>query len=581
MKARKLMALLLAAILIFSVCACGSSGTSAASSAPAESAAVSESEASPAEVSEPEAAAEPETAEESVPEEVSAEEASEEPEAEPEEPAVVIEYPLFDDTQTYTIWMGTAPDLNDIVKEMDQYVIFRELEKVTNVAWDATMVSFMAESEQFQLMLAGGDYTDVCCKATENYSGTVDQAIDEEFLIDISPYIADNMPNLTGWFKKFPELESQLRSNEGALGAFPKIYKEYSDISAGGMIRADWLADLGLDEPKSFDDLYNVLVAFRDEKGASAPLVIADSTGVQNELISGYNISAGFYQVDGELRFGAVQPEFKEYLTMIHDWYMEGLVDDLFLSNPYGSLMDWSPVLNSTCGVWYGTAAQAIPNLLSSAVDPGMKITGITTVTKDGSVAHVGESGSVFDSNLWSITTVCEDPDVICRYIDYVYSEDGILLANYGVEGETFEYDASGTPRLTDLVLNNPEYSYGACMNMYVCDRMTPVPFVIDEDRVRADYVEDQINAINVWNFANDGLYNMPKAGVNLTVEESQEYNTLYSDIETYMDENVVKFVVGDKSLDEFDSYVDTLMQMGVDRCTEIEQAAYDRYLEG
>lgn len=230
---------------------------------------------------------------------------------------------------------------------------------------------------------------------------------------------------------------------------------------------------------------------------------------------------------------------------MMNKWYTEGLIDDLFLSNQYESLVDMSPILNGTCGVWYGTAAQAITYIIGSATDPNMRITGVTNITTDGSMAHVGESGSMFDSHLWSVTTVCKDPEVICRYIDYVYSEDGILLANYGVEGETFNYNTDGTPVLTDLVLNNPDYSYGAAMNIFVCDRMTPVPFVIDEARVRANYVEDQINAINVWNNSNDGLYNMPKVGVNLTVDESSAYNRRYSDIETYMDENIVKFIVG------------------------------------
>ncbi len=463
---------------------------------------------------------------------------------------------------------------------MDEFVIFRELEKITNVAWESTMVSFMAESEQFQLMLAGGDYTDVVVKAVDNYNGTVDQAIEEEFLVDLMPYVADNMPNLTDWFETYPELPRQLSSDNGALGAFPKLYAEPSDISSGGMIRADWLEDLGLEEPKTYDDMYNILNTFKSEKGIEEPLIIAMPTGVQSELLSGYNISGGYYQVDGEVRFGGIQPEFKEYLTMMNKWYTEGLVDDMFLSNQYESLVDTSPVLNGTCGIWYGTAAQAIANMVSSSADPNIRITGVTNVTVDGSMAHVGESGNLFDSHMWSITTECEDPEVICQYIDYIYSEEGKLLANYGVEGETFTY-VDGVPKLTDLVLNNPDYSYGAAMNIFVCDRMSPAPFVIDEDRVRADYIQDQLDAIEVWNNSNDGLYNLPRVGMNLTVDESEEYNALYSDIDTYMDENIVKFIVGDKDLAEFDAYVDTLIEMGINECTAIQQASYDRYLGG
>ena len=570
--------LLSVALLLGLMAGCGAAAASSVSETAAsstESAASAETAEAPETAAEPAAAEEPESgaatasAEESV---------ADEPAEEPVPTIEPVEYPLFAEAHTYTIWLGTAPDLNDVVKNMEEFVIFRELEKVTNVTWDSTMVSFMAESEQFQLMVAGGDYTDVVCKAVENYTGTVDQAIEEDFLIDLTPYIEENMPNLMGWFDKYPDLRKALLSDAGAIGGFPKFYREPSDISSGGMIRADWLDDLGLNNPRTFDEMYDVLCAFRDKKGVEHPLEIAASSGVQAELISGYNIAGGYYQVDGEVRYGALQPEFREYLTMMNKWYSEGLIRDAFLSNPYMSLMDYSPLLNNETGIWYGTAAQAMTNMISSATDPNFRLTGVTTVTVDGDLAHVGESGSLLDNQMWSVTTVCEDPDVIAKYVDYVYSEEGILLANYGVEGETFTY-MDGVPKLTDLVLNNPDYSYGAAMNIFVCDRMTPAPFIIDENRVRADYVQDQIDAIEIWNNSNDGLYNLPRAGMNLTVEESQNYNALYTDIETYEDENVVKFVVGDKSLDEFDDFVTTLKTMGIDECTTIEQAAYDRYL--
>ena len=571
----KVLALLLSLVLLLALTACGSTSPSAAEASAAQ---VSAQEAASAEDTVPaDTAASPAQNEAPTEDGISVLEASaEETAAEPELPTV--EYPLFPETHTYTIWMGTAPDLSDIVDSMDDYVIFRELEKVTNVTWDATMVSFMAESEQFQLMVAGGDFTDVVNRAEADYTGTIDQAIEEDFLIDLTPYIEENMPNLMTWFQTYPELRKAMTSNDGAIGGFPKFYKEPSDIASGPMIRADWLDELGLENPKTYDEMYDVLCAFRDRKGLEHPLEIASSSGVEGNLIAGYNIAAGFYQVDGEIRYGAIQPEFKEYLTMMNKWYSEGLVRDAFLSNPYMSLIDYSHIVNNETGIWYGTAAQSITNMLNAATDPNMRITGVTVVTPDGSKAHVGEEGSLLDSLMWSVTTACEEPDVIAKYVDYVYSDEGIVLANYGVEGETFTY-VDGVPKLTDLVLNNPDYSYGAAMNLFVCDRMTPSPFIIDEDRVRRDYVQDQLDAIAIWNDSTDGAYGLPRIGINLSTEESQEYNGLYADIETYMDEHIVKFVVGDLSLDEFDSFVDTLKQMGIEDCIAIEQAAYDRYL--
>ncbi len=574
----KLLSLLLILSLLLALTACG--GKAPASSIPGDGTEVSMAEPAEETAEAPaEEAAVPDAVEASDAEETSLEDETAEAPEDSEEPEIVIEYPLFDTPQTYTIWFSNSPDLSDIINSMDEYLVFRELEKVTNVIWDPTMVSFFSSGEQFSLMVAAQDYTDVVCRAVDSYSGSVDQAIEEEFLIDLVPYIDDNMPNLTRWLQQYPELKNALLTTEGAIGGFPKIYKEYSDVTSGGCLRLDWLQDLGLEEPKTYDDLHNVLVKFKEEKGASEPLIISSPIGVQNELINGYNIG-GSFQIDGTVHFGMLEPEYREYLEMMNQWWNEGLINDLFLTQQSENLMDVSDVLNGQSGVWYGTAAQTMTNILSMSSDPAMRITGITNVTRDGSVAHLGETGQIYDSNMWSITTECTDPDVICKYIDYIYSDDGVLLANYGVEGETFVYDENGNPVLTELVTNNPDYTYSLALNIYTCDRQTPIPFVIDETKTRDNYSEDQRNSIEVWNNATDGLYNLPRFGMNMTTEETTEYNAIYTDIDTYAEENIVKFIVGDKSLNEYDEFISTLRQMGIERCVEMTQTAYDRYLE-
>ena len=341
-----------------------------------------------------------------------------------------------------------------------------------------------------------------------------------------------------------------------------------------------WLEELGLESPKTYDDLHNVLTQFKEQKNASAPLVIPVNTGVQGNLLYGYNID-NYYQVDGQVRFGPMQPEFKEYLTMMNQWYNEGLLSDSFLTSQAEVLMDFSTILSGDTGVWCGSGTQSITQLLSMAAEsqPDMRITGMTNVTKDGDTAHVGTESQILDSIMWSITTECSDPAAIARYVDYLYSDAGILLANYGVEGETFHY-VDGKPVLTELVTNNPDYSYNLALNIFTCDRQTPVPFIIDEQKARNDYSEDQSNAVAVWNGATDGLYNIPRQGVNMTTKEQEKYNSIYSDIDTYMDETISKFVVGDLSLDQFDSFVQKLKDMGIEDCIAIEQTAYNRYLE-
>lgn len=566
---KRLFFLLLVLCMILTLAACGDSTSAESKESVSDSESTVVSEVAP----------EPKAVDETSAAEVS------EVEGAPVTERPLVEYPLFDEPTTFSLWTSNSPDLSEIISELNEYLVFEELEKVTNVRWDCTPVSFFSATEQFQLMVASQDYTDVVCRALDEmtgYTGGADKAIEEEFLIDVSELIEKNMPNLQGWFDQYPELRKQLTTVEGNIGGFPKIYKEPSDVNEGGCIRLDWLEELGLKEPKTYDELHNVLTQFKEKKNAAKPLVLSAQTGVQSDLLNGMNIGTAYYQVDGEVRFGPMQPEFKDYLTMLNTWYNEGLVSDSFLSSQAEVLMDFNSILSGDTGVWYGTGTQSITQLLTMAEEsqPDMRITGITYVTEDGEKAHVGTESTMLDSIMWSITTECSDPDAIAQYIDYIYGEDGILLANYGVEGETFEY-VDGEPKLTELVTNNPDYTYNLALNIYTCDRQTPVPFVIDEQKARNDYSEDQMNAVEVWSNATDGLYNIPRQGVNMTADELEDYNTIFSDIDTYMDESISKFVVGDTSLDEFDAFVEKLKTMGIEDCIELEQAAYDRYVNG
>ena len=75
------------------------------------------------------------------------------------------------------------------------------------------------------------------------------------------------------------------------------------------------------------------------------------------------------------------------------------------------------------------------------------------------------------------------------------------------------------------------------------------------------------------------GEYKQVVVKVKFVEEELQEYNMLITDINTYAGEYKVKFILGNESLDNFDKYMETLKSLGIERCIELQQAAYDRYI--
>ena len=75
-----------------------------------------------------------------------------------------------------------------------------------------------------------------------------------------------------------------------------------------------------------------------------------------------------------------------------------------------------------------------------------------------------------------------------------------------------------------------------------------------------------------------DGAYEWPSS-VKLNDEEREETNQLFTDLNTYYEENYVAFVDGSKPLSEWDSYLNDIKSFGYDRIQELYQQAYDRYM--
>lgn len=162
------------------------------------------------------------------------------------------------------------------------------------------------------------------------------------------------------------------------------------------------------------------------------------------------------------------------------------------------------------------------------------------------------------------------------RWYDYFYTEEGALLCSYGIEGESFEYDDTGKPQFTEVVYNNPDgLSLNDAIALYAC-----VPAQASWYNWERELVPT--TSENVWNtkelFEGNWVdeYTMPQ--ITLTADESMEYAQIMTDVLTYLSENIVKFITGQKSMDEYDSMLAELKSMGVDRATEIQQAALNRF---
>lgn len=61
------------------------------------------------------------------------------------------------------------------------------------------------------------------------------------------------------------------------------------------------------------------------------------------------------------------------------------------------------------------------------------------------------------------------------------------------------------------------------------------------------------------------------------TAEQSEILADRMADIDTYREEMVINFIIGSRSLDEFDNYVSNIRKMGIDEVLQVKQEQYGR----
>ena len=165
--------------------------------------------------------------------------------------------------------------------------------------------------------------------------------------------------------------------------------------------------------------------------------------------------------------------------------------------------------------------------------------------------------------------------ELFCQFMNYLYTQEGAELCNWGIEGETFEYQEDGSKWYTDEIMNNP-------------DGMTQTQAIIFNFMYQgpcyADYTKYNISTLTTWkDFADvwaaaDNQNKMPT--MSLTADEESTYSAAATDVQTYMDEIVIKFMIGDADIDaEWDTYLSTMESLGVNDMIDIYAAAYERYL--
>ncbi|MBQ9268535.1 MAG: extracellular solute-binding protein [Oscillospiraceae bacterium] len=567
----RILALMLAAGMLLALTACGGAAQSASAEAPDQAEA-----SAPEEAAAPEAVPEPETAAESG----SAEEISAAEEAPVEIEYGEVTYPVFEDTQDMSIFgSASAQFLGSVDMSLySQTAAVQALEEATGVRLDySSMTNDDVYQEKLTLMIASGDYPDFFCKAPDYYASGAAGLLEEDVCIDIAPYLDEHAPDLKRLLDEDTEYAENVYTDNGELVGVKMRAAPTTD--GGGIIRQDWLEEQGLDMPETFDQLHDVLLTFKDAYGCANAIGVLSSLG--SPLTFGFNIKLDTNNFSFVVHDGKVCPTIeelasREYIELLAQYYSEGLFNSDFLANYSPMMFDQMACTNET-GFWQSGRMSFNGMFESYIQDDNAVIAPVKDISKTGKeTSNIGGTGTPVGKNSISITTQNEYPEQSVEFINYMFTEEGIELANYGVEGQTFEY-VDGEPVYTDMILNNPDgFNSNVARSLYTLNAF--LPYFQPQAALEMTFTSPRMaEAEEIWM----STRSPEEYTWTLSSAEAEEYNALISAINTSIQENLTAMVMGQKPTEDWDSYIDSLYDMDLQRCIDLQQQAFDRKYGG
>ena len=487
-----------------------------------------------------------------------------------------VTYPLAEGG-TLTYWLQLNPNVSANFTNLGETELGKAWQEQTGVTVEFQHPASGQEKEQFNLIVAEWQWV-------KQYPGGPEKAIKDGVIIPLNDIFDQYCPNIKKYLAENPEVDKMIKTDDGNYFAFPFIRGEDKlCYTVGGFIRQDWLDELGLEVPTTVDEWHEVLTAFKEKKGAEAPLCF-DWTNFKDSNPIAFAFKVGtangtqfILDDEGKVAFAPAQEGYKEYLMTLNQWYEEGLIDrDIATLN--GDQVT-AKMTSDKAGASVGWAASRMQLFMTSAQQTNPEYTLVATptpTTEKGATPEYGYVENQFPDVAAAITSSCKNVELAAKFLDYGYSEAGHNLFNFGIEGVSYEMK-DGKAEYTDVVTNNPDgWPLAQSLAKYIRANYNG-PFIQD-----LNYLEQYLQlptvkeCPSVWAVPDARKHTVPN--ITPTQDESKELATITNELGTYVAEMSLKFIFGTESFDNWDNYIETLNGMKLDRALEIENAALERY---
>lgn len=485
-----------------------------------------------------------------------------------------------DGDNTYTMFMRSA--YVDWIKELKWYDVAEERTGIHVDYISGPEEASDVYSEVDQRVISGDLPDAVMTKlAQTNVYGP------QGVFADLAPYIEKYAPNLQKYIDDNPDYKALVSDADGHIYGLCKETPIFADLIG---YRVDHFKAAGIDPDSivTVDDFTKALETLKAYYGKDNPnyypltgrdtaIRFASWFGAASNISS--TESNGIY-INGHYKDGSIDimndGAYKMAETM-KKWYDEGLIQPEWVAGTF-SEADWeAAMLNGNGSVFYDYYNRAEWFMENGGPDndPNYQM-GVLNFIKDdnGNPQKMTVSMKYNDECVTAINANCSEDKIktILTFIDYFYSEEGEILANYGVEGESFK-DTNGDKEFIVDYQTEEATPAGEKRWSFLSDRFTVCKPVDNE-------------AFFKWNApliaeATGRLYTDENLGTSyvlkFTDDQSKEVTNLLASVFDAQMSGIAQFIDGARELtpDNWAAFQQEMNDLGLSRIEEIQLAAY------
>lgn len=470
--------------------------------------------------------------------------------------------------------------VSEIRPVKDQTLVGQWLEKELDMDLELVTIPSEGVTTKINAMAATGDLPTILFKTGDNTAISETNKLGKKgVFLNVMDYL-DKVPNYAKYLEN-DFIRRELSDVDGNVYGFAKIYTDGSIMYTTPIIRQDLLegSPYSHENIKTVEELTSVLEYLTEKMGKPAWIQRNGYESFMQKSGLLWNVeSKTFYDYEKDAYTHPVlEDRYKQYIQWLHDLRAKNVI------HPDWAVMTdetWEGLLASDAGYFTLDRMSIIGDSnFSTAFDWQP----VDYPEINGKRYLQPNQVAVLPTTSWVINAHASEAEIdkALEFMNFLYDEKNHETLTLGIEGKTYTKEnpntMAGIRWLIQIYGQNADNDKAEFPYQHGIQSFTRLETELDVTSFPGTYPEIMYKQID---HINDDLGGFRPATPTLAFSESVAtlLSTKETYLNTYFDENVIKFIEGNRSMDEWDKFIQEIKDLGVEEIVGYYNEAYEAY---